>query len=78
MDFKDPASLLLKGGPFPGPESELLTESESESKHIQAYKYYLTTVDHTVCLYILLSSLKNTLYVSPEKHNSRKKSANIL
>ena len=31
MDFKDPASLLLKGGPFPGPESKLLTESESRS-----------------------------------------------
>ena len=29
MDFKDPVSLLLKGAPFPGPESELLSESES-------------------------------------------------
>ena len=34
MDFKDPASLLLKGRPFPGPESELLTESESESRSV--------------------------------------------
>ena len=29
MDFQDPVSLLLKGGPFPGPESELFSESES-------------------------------------------------
>ena len=49
--------------------------TEQLSTHIPTYQYYLTTTDHTFCLYISLSSLKNTLCGSPKKH---KKGRNVL